>query len=76
MDSKTVKNTSKYLTIQVTIPIEEKDMLTHEEAIQKAVNEAGVLVAQYVLPPYDTDGSLVKVGKEKYTGKGCISGHP
>jgi hypothetical protein len=73
MDSKIVKSTSKYLTIQTTIPIEGKDMLTHEEAIQMAMNEAGVIATQYILSQYDTDGSPVKVGKEKYTGKGQVS---
>ncbi|MDR2564268.1 MAG: ISKra4 family transposase, partial [Prevotellaceae bacterium] len=61
------------MTIQVNIPIEGKDMLTHEEAIQMAVNEAGVLATQHILSQYDTDGSPVKVGKEKYTGKGQVS---
>ncbi|MDR2563917.1 MAG: hypothetical protein LBC98_08235 [Prevotellaceae bacterium] len=73
MGSKIVKKTSKYLTIQVNIPIEGKDMLTHEEAIQMAVNEAGVIATQYVLSQYDTDGSPVKVDKEKYTSKGQVS---
>jgi uncharacterized protein YdaL len=37
MDSTIVKKTSKTLTIQVTIPVDGKDMLTKEEAIQTVV---------------------------------------
>ncbi|MDR1675502.1 MAG: hypothetical protein LBR86_03410 [Tannerella sp.] len=65
MDSTTVKKTRKYITIQVTIPVEGKDMSTKEEAIQIAVNEAVKLATEYVLTQYDTDGSPVKVGEEK-----------
>jgi hypothetical protein len=48
-------------------------MLTKEEAIQIALNEPGNLATEYVLTQYDTDGSPVKVGEEKYTGKGQVS---
>jgi hypothetical protein len=37
-----------------------------------AVNEAGKLATQHVLSQYDTDGSPIKVGKEKYTSKGQV----
>jgi hypothetical protein len=73
MDSTIVKKTSKSITIQVTIPVEGKDMLTKEEAIQIAVNEAGKLATEYVLSQYDTDGTPIKVGEEKYTSKGQVS---
>jgi hypothetical protein len=73
MDSTIVKKTSKSITIQVTIPVEGKDMLTKEEAIQIAVNEAGKLATEYVLSQYDTDGTPIKVREEKYTSKGQVS---
>jgi hypothetical protein len=73
MDVKTVKSTRKEIRLQISISINEKDMLTKEEAIQKAVNEAGKLATHYVLSRYDTDGSPVKVGKEKYTSKGKVT---
>jgi hypothetical protein len=41
MDSTIVKKTSKSITIQVSIPVEGKDMLTKEEAIQIALNFLG-----------------------------------
>jgi hypothetical protein len=64
MDSKIVKRTSKYLTIQTTIPIEGKDMLTHEEAIQLALNEAKKLAAQHISLQHDADGLPIKKDKE------------
>jgi hypothetical protein len=60
MDSTIVKKTSKSITIQVTIPVEGKDMLTKEDSIQIALNEAGKLATEYVLSQYDTDGSRWK----------------
>jgi hypothetical protein len=74
MEAQIVKKTAKYLRIQVDIPVEEgKDMLTKEEAIQIAVNEAGKLATQHILSEYDTDGAPIQVGKEKYTSKGQIN---
>jgi hypothetical protein len=73
MDAKIVKSTNKKLTIQIEIPVGEKDMLTNEEAIQMAVNAAGKLATQHVLSQYDTYGTPIKVGKEKYTSKGKVS---
>jgi hypothetical protein len=74
MDSQIVKKTSKYLIIQTTIPvIEGEDMLTKEEAIQQAMNEAGKLATQHILSEYDTDGAPIQLGKEKYTSKGQVN---
>jgi hypothetical protein len=73
MDARIVKNTGKRLTIEIDISTTGKDMLTQEEAIQTAINEAGKLATEYVLSQYDTDGSPINVGKEKYTSKRKVS---
>ena len=73
MDVEIIKKTSKGILVQVYISTTGKDMLTQEEAIQTAVNEAGKLATEYVLSQYDTDGSPINVGKEKYTSKGKVS---
>jgi hypothetical protein len=66
MDSKIVKSTSKGITIQIYIPTNEKDMLSKEELIQMALNEAGKLLAtQHILSDYDTDGSPIKAETRK-----------
>jgi hypothetical protein len=72
MDAEIIKTNSKSITIQVTIPINE-EMLDTEEAIQQAVNEAGLLATQYALSQFDTDGSPINVEKKKYTSKGSLS---
>jgi hypothetical protein len=73
MDARIVKNTGNRITIEIDIPTTGKDMLTQEEAIQMAVNDAGKLATEYVLSQYDTDGTPIGVGKEKYTSKGKVS---
>jgi hypothetical protein len=42
MESLIVKSNKTSVTNQITIPIDAKEMLTTEECIQKAVNEAGI----------------------------------
>jgi hypothetical protein len=72
MDAEIIKTDSRSITIQVTIPIE-KEMLDTEEAIQQAVNAAGLLATQHALSQFDTDGSPIKVAQKKYTSKGSLS---
>jgi hypothetical protein len=55
MKAEIIKTDSMSITIQVTIPIE-KEMLDTEEAIQQAVNAAGLLATQHALSQFDTDG--------------------
>jgi hypothetical protein len=71
MDAEIIKTDSRSITIQVTIPIEE-EMLDTEEAIQQAVNEAGLIATKYALSKFDTDGSPIKVEQKKYTSKGSL----
>ena len=47
-------------------------MLTTEENIQLALNEGGNLVTKEVLSNFDTDGSPIVIGNDKYTSKGAV----
>ena len=57
------------LTIQVRISLT-RSMLDTEEAIQQALNEAGVLASGETLRPFDTDGSPLDIGSTRWTSKG------
>jgi hypothetical protein len=58
-------------TIQIEIPYN-SSMLDFEEAIQKALNEAGVLATAEALGRFDADGSPIRVGDTKLTSKGKL----
>jgi hypothetical protein len=72
MEAKIIKTDSRRITIQLEIDLEE-EMLDTEEAIQRGVNQAGLLATQYALSQFDTDGSAIKVAEKKYTSKGQLS---
>ena len=57
------------VTIQLTIPLT-RSMLDTEEAIQQALNEAGVLATGEALRQFDTDGSPLVFGSSRWTSKG------
>jgi hypothetical protein len=57
------------VTIQITIPLS-RSMLETEEAIQQALNEAGVLASGEALKQFDTDGSALLIGSTRWTSKG------
>jgi hypothetical protein len=59
----------KSVTLQITIPLS-RSMLETEEAIQKALNEAGVLASGEALKQFDTDGSPLLLGSTRWTSKG------
>ena len=69
MEAKIIKTESKRITIELTIDLEE-EMLDTEEAIQRGVNQAGLVATQYALSQFDTDGSAIEVEKKKHTSKG------
>ncbi|MDR1115239.1 MAG: hypothetical protein LBL33_03665 [Tannerella sp.] len=73
MESLIVKSNKTSVTNQITIPIDAKEMLTTEEYIQKAVNEAVLPATRHALSQFDTDGTLIQVSQKKHTGKGQIS---
>jgi hypothetical protein len=57
------------VTISVTVRLDGA-MLEVEEAIQDALNEAGMLLEQENLVRFDTDGSPIQVGPVRLTSKG------
>ena len=57
------------VTIQVTVPLS-RSMLDTEEAIQRALNQAGVLASAEALKQFDTDGSPLLIGPARFTTKG------
>lgn len=63
---------SKSVKIEIEISLE-PSMLKTEDAIQKALNEAGAVATKHALTLFDTDGKPIVKGKTKYTSKGKIS---
>lgn len=61
----------KSIIIEVEIPISDS-MLTGEEFIQQALNQAGAEATGYLLSQFDTDGAAIKVGGETYSSKGKV----
>ena len=57
------------VTIAIRIPLS-RSMLDTEEAIQQALNEAGVLATAEALQQFDTDGSPLEFGASRWTSKG------
>ena len=81
MNAEIINKSSESVTIQVTIHISDS-MLSTEEAIQKGVNQAGLLATEYLycvrstryaLSQFDTDGTPIEVGEKRYTSKGQFS---
>jgi len=57
------------VTIQLAIPLT-RSMLATEEAIQQALNQAGILASAEALKQFDTDGSPLQLGSTRWTSKG------
>src|SRR3954463_3802909 len=57
------------VTVQVTIALS-RSMLDTEEAIQQALNQAGVLATTEALQQFDTDGTPLVLGPARWTSKG------
>ncbi len=57
------------ITIQIQVRLS-RSMLESEEAIQQALNEAGVLATTAALEQFDTDGSPIEIGATRWTSKG------
>lgn len=57
------------VTVSVTVRLD-GSMLEAEEAIQEALNEAGMRLEQENLVRFDTDGSPIQVGPVRLTSKG------
>jgi hypothetical protein len=72
MEAKIIKTDAKRISIRIDIELS-GGMLESEEAIQHAVNQAGLLATQYALSQFDTDGSSIDVAGKKHTSKGQLS---
>ena len=71
MSAKVIKRGKSGVTIQIQVPLS-PNMLQGEEAIQRAVNEAGLVATQELLDQFDTDGSPVSVAGRTLTSKGQL----
>ena len=59
------------VTIRIRVSLT-RSMLDTEEAIQQALNEAGVLATAEALHQFDTDGSPLQIGAQRWTSKGRL----
>src|SRR5947209_3698016 len=69
MSATLIERQENSVTIQVTVPLT-RSMLDTEEAIQQALNQAGVLATAEALKQFDTDGSPLEMGCTRWTSKG------
>jgi hypothetical protein len=69
MSATIIERQEESVTIQISIPLS-RSMLDTEEAIQKTLNEAGVLASGEALKQFDTDGSPLVMGSTRWTSKG------
>src|ERR1700678_693042 len=69
MSAAIIERQESSVTIQISIPLT-RSMLETEEAIQQALNQAGVLVTTEALKQFDTDGSALQMGSTRWTSKG------
>lgn len=69
MPATLVERQEHAVTIVIRIPLS-RSMLDTEEAIQQALNEAGVLATAEALQQFDTDGSPLVLGSTRWTSKG------
>ena len=64
-----VERQENRVTIQISVELS-RSMLETEEAIQQALNEAGVLATAEALKQFDTDGTPLQLGATRWTSKG------
>ena len=69
MSAAIIERQESSVTIQISIPLS-RSMLETEEAIQQALNQAGVLATTEALKQFDTDGSPLQMGSTRWTSKG------
>jgi hypothetical protein len=69
MSATIIERQENSVTIQITVPLT-GSMLDTEEAIQRALNQAGVLATGEALGQFDTDGSPLVLGSTRWTSKG------
>lgn len=69
MTAQITRQSKGSITIEVTLPLS-GSMLQAEEAIQKGLNEVGLLATEEKLKRFDTDGSPIQLGSVRMTSKG------
>src|SRR5262245_6963391 len=69
MPATLVERQENCVTLQLTIPLS-RSLLETEEAIQQALNQAGLLATGEALQQFDTDGSPLLLGASRWTSKG------
>src|SRR4051812_25892847 len=69
MPATLVERQENAVTIAIRIPLS-RSMLDTEEAIQQALNQAGVLATTEALQQFDTDGTPLVLGPTRWTSKG------
>lgn len=71
MLAKIISKQSEKVIMQVEVTLS-NSMLESEIAIQQSLNEAGTLATKELLKNFDTDGSPIQIGPNKYTSKGQV----
>jgi hypothetical protein len=69
MSAMLIERREDSVTLQVRIPLS-RSLVDTEQAIQQALNEAGLLATTEALKQFDTDGSPLRIGQARYTSKG------
>src|SRR4051794_41858732 len=69
MSATLIERQENAVTIQIHIPLS-RSVLDTEEAIQQALNQAGVLATAEALKQFDTDGSPLVIGSTRWASKG------
>lgn len=71
MAVKIISNNDTTIKIEIDISIS-KSMLKTEDNILNALNECGNIATVEALAKFDTDGTPIKIGKDRYTSKGQV----
>lgn len=69
MSAKLIEVTGNQVKLELTVELS-RSMLATEEAIQRALNEAGCLASQEALGYFDTDGGPIEIGGQIWRTKG------
>lgn len=70
MSSKIIKKQGNKIKIEMEIELDSNSMLSSEEQIAKALNEAGLLATEEALELFDADGLPIEKSGKVLTSKG------
>lgn len=71
MNAAIVRRTDTGYTLQLEVPYQDS-MLEAENAIQTALNQAGVIATEEALHRFDADGQPIQLGPTKLTSMGRV----